>query len=149
MPKGKKLFSFEKPEENSGFLLWQVSMHWQRKIKQALDPLDMTHTQFVLLAALAWLSQFEGEVYQIDVARHAKIDKMMTSKIVKTLIRKKVLITKDSQVDSRAKYLLFTPAGFTLFEQALRKVEQVDEQFFAKLDNDALSFRQMMQKLME
>ena len=149
MPGDKKLFSFEKPEENPGFLLWQVSMHWQRKIKQALAPLDMTHTQFVLLAALAWLSQSEGEVYQIDVANHAQIDKMMTSKMIKTLVRKGVIRTQTSRADSRAQHLRFTEAGSTLFEQALRKVEQADHQFFADLGDDAPTFQQMMRKLME
>ena len=149
MKEHKKLFSFEKPEENAGFLLWQVSMHWQRKMKQALAPLDLTHTQFVLLAALAWLSQSEEEVYQIDIANHAKVDKMMTSKVIKSLVQKKIITAKDSQVDSRAKYLTFTNEGLTLFEQALRTVEQVDRQFFADLGSKAVSFRQMMQKLME
>ena len=149
MSPNRKLFSFERPEENSGFLLWQVSMHWQRKIKQALDPLDMTHTQFVLLAALAWLLQSEGEVYQTDVANHAKIDRMMTSKIIKTLTQKDIIRTKNSAVDSRAKQLRFTEAGLTRFERALRIVEQTDRAFFAELGDDTAAFQPMLRKLME
>ena len=55
----KKLvnFQFQRPEDSPGYVLWQLTMAWQRLIKQQLDPLDLTHTQFVLLAALAWLSR--------------------------------------------------------------------------------------------
>jgi hypothetical protein len=38
------------PDKSPGFLLWQVTLRWQRKVTIALAPLDLTHVQFVLLA---------------------------------------------------------------------------------------------------
>jgi len=34
MKLGDNTFSIEKPEESSGFLLWQVTNLWQREIKK-------------------------------------------------------------------------------------------------------------------
>jgi len=52
-------FQFKSPNDSPGYLLGQVTMLWQRKQKRVLDPLDLTQTQFVLLAALGWLSKKE------------------------------------------------------------------------------------------
>lgn len=41
------------PATSPGFLLWHVTLRWQRAITAALRPLDLTHVQFVLLAS-AW-----------------------------------------------------------------------------------------------
>ena len=43
------------PEDSPGFLLWHVTLRWQRDIAAALAPLDLTHVQFVLLATTWWL----------------------------------------------------------------------------------------------
>ena len=48
---------FAEPEENAGFMIWQVSMLWQRKLKNGLDKFGITHAQFLLLASLNHLSQ--------------------------------------------------------------------------------------------
>jgi hypothetical protein len=49
-------FSVEKAEDSSGFLLWQVTNLWQREIKKALEPYGITHSQFVLMASIHWLT---------------------------------------------------------------------------------------------
>ena len=51
----KSDFIFEKPEESTGFLLWQVTNLWQREIKKALEKYGLTHSQFVLIASMYWL----------------------------------------------------------------------------------------------
>jgi hypothetical protein len=55
-------FSVQKAEDSSGFLLWQVTNLWQREIKKALSPFDLTHSQFVILANTHWLSLQKTEV---------------------------------------------------------------------------------------
>ncbi|MEM9831611.1 MAG: MarR family winged helix-turn-helix transcriptional regulator [Bacteroidota bacterium] len=145
----KNIFPFEKPEENSGFLLWQVTMCWQRQMKQALDKLGLTHTQFVLLAALQWLSQNQSEVYQIEVAHHAQVDKMMTSKIVKTLVSKQFVKTQNSKQDKRAKPLILTAQGNKILQNALTVVKKVDTDFFSSLRSKEAEYQRMMQLLMK
>ena len=144
----KNIFSFKKPEENAGFLLWQVTMRWQRTVKQQLGTLGITHTQFVVMAALQWLSTEQQEVYQTDVAHHAQIDKMMTSKIFKTLETKNIVLSTPGQNDKRARAVRFTDSGRTLFKQSLTIVETTDRHFFSALDDQEPLFVAAMQTLM-
>jgi hypothetical protein len=72
-------FQFEKAEDSSGFLLWQVTNLWQREIKKALEKFDLTHSQFVLLASIHWLTLAKQDVTQILLSTHTKIDPMTTS----------------------------------------------------------------------
>ena len=58
-------FHFKSPNDSPGYLLAHLTMLWQRKQKKILDPLDLTHTQFVLLAALGWLSREDNVVTQV------------------------------------------------------------------------------------
>jgi MarR family transcriptional regulator, organic hydroperoxide resistance regulator len=45
-------FGFDRPEDSHGFLLWQTTMIWQRQIKQALEPYNISHAQFVIMATV-------------------------------------------------------------------------------------------------
>ena len=45
------------PNDSPGFLLWHATLRWQRGVAQALAPLDLTHVQFVLLAATSTWAQ--------------------------------------------------------------------------------------------
>jgi len=46
----------ERPEQSPGFLLWHVTLGWQRDVTASLKPLGLTHVQFVLLATTWWPS---------------------------------------------------------------------------------------------
>ena len=50
---------YQNYNESTGLLFWQSSMLWQRKVKQALQSYDLTHTQFVILAVIEELSEQE------------------------------------------------------------------------------------------
>lgn len=140
-------FSFEKPEESNGYLLWQLTMLWQRKMKRALDELDLTHTQFVLLAALGWLAKQNGTVTQVDIANHSNTDRMMVSKVLRTLQDKNFITKREHKTDTRAKSILLTQIGQDKLQKALRIVSQVDSDFFAILKSDEKRFNQDMQTL--
>ena len=62
-------FSVKTAEESSGFLLWQVTTLWQRKVRQALVQYDLTHSQFVLLTCLHWLLIHNQDVTQIVLSK--------------------------------------------------------------------------------
>ena len=148
MTSEKNMFSFEKPEDNAGFLLWQVTMRWQRRVKHQLDTLGITHTQFVVMAALQWLSTQQKEVYQIDVAHHAQIDKMMTSKVFKTLEAKEIVLSTPGQGDKRTRAVRFTDSGRIVFKRSLAIVETTDRHFFSALGDQESPFVAAMQTLM-
>jgi len=126
-------FHFKQPEESPGFLLWQVTMLWQRKMNRVLDPLDLTHTQFVLLASLGWLLKNNDQVTQVDIANHSNTDRMMVSKVLRTLENKSYIERREHPVDTRAKIITLTKNGEKILRKALKAVEQTDNLFFSPL----------------
>lgn len=126
-------FPFQAPEESSGYLLWQVTMAWQRAMKKELDKLDVTHTQFVLMAALGWLSKANTAVTQIEIAQHSNTDRMMVSKVLRTLEAKQYVVRANHEVDTRAKIIKLTPQGHDILKKALVVVKDVDDSFFGML----------------
>lgn len=140
-------FHFQKPEESSGYLLWQLTMLWQRKMKKALDTLDITHTQFVLLAALAWLSKEQKSVTQVDIANHSKTDRMMVSKVLRTLQSKGFITRQEHQTDTRAKEIRLTESGKIVTQKALILVEETDQAFFEILESEMGKFNHQMLSL--
>jgi DNA-binding MarR family transcriptional regulator len=134
-------FNFGIPEENSGYLLWQLTMLWQRKMKKALDELDLTHTQFVLLAALGWLSKIQRSVTQVDIANHSNTDRMMVSKVLRTLQAKEYIHRHEHETDTRAKQIKLTSKGQSILQNALAIVENVDNSFFGYLKENESDFK--------
>lgn len=145
--KEEKVFGYEKADESPGFLLWQVSNLWQRELKKALTKFDLTHTQFVLLASLYWLSQRQ-EVTQVALSEHAKTDKMMTSKVLRTLEAKKLVQRREHQTDTRAKEVEITPQGLSILKEAVNVVEAFDRYFFSPASEGNQSFIQQMNALL-
>jgi DNA-binding MarR family transcriptional regulator len=141
-------FHFKSPEESPGYLLGQITTLWQRKQKRALDPLDLTQTQFVLLTALAWLSKENDNVTQIDIANQGNADRMMVSKVLRTLEAKKFVTRKEHQTDTRAKSISLTSSGASVLQKALTAVENADLEFFS-LDKDITDFNSTMDQLIK
>lgn len=148
MPK-KIEFHFKKPEDSPGYLLGQLTMLWQRKQKRVLDPLDLTHTQFVLLCALAWLSRESDQVTQVDIANQGNADRMMVSKVLRTLEEKKFITRHEHLTDTRAKTIKLTPEGEKVLQKAIVSVESVDLEFFNKLGTGLRTFNSTMAALIE
>jgi DNA-binding MarR family transcriptional regulator len=143
------IFNYTHPEESSGYLLWQLTMLWQRKMKKELDKIDLTHTQFVVLAVLAWLSGTNKVVTQIDIASHAKTDRMMTSKVLMTLQDKGFIERTEHLTDTRAKSVIITDSGLHIIRQAAQIVDIVDKDFFGFIKKDSESFNKSMIELLK
>lgn len=142
-------FHFKSPDDSPGYLLGQVTMLWQRKIKKVLDPLNLTQTQFVLLAALGWLSKKNKTVTQVDIANQSNADRMMVSKVLRTLQEKKFISRREHETDTRAKVIKLTNEGAKVLQQALTAVEKADIDFFSVLDKKLTLFNQYMIDLTE
>src|SRR5690554_4049256 len=150
MSKQNKIeFKFKSPSESPGYLLGQVTMLWQRKLKKVLDFLNLTQTQFVLLAALAWLSKNNNAVTQVDIANQSNADRMMVSKVLRTLQDKKFISRQEHETDTRAKIVKLTNDGAKVLQQALTAVENADIEFFSVLESSLPSFNQNMVNLTE
>lgn len=142
-------FKFKSPNESPGYLLGQLTLLWQRKLKKVLDPLDLTQTQFVLLAALGWLSRENDNVTQVDIANQGNADRMMVSKVLRTLERKRFISRQEHQTDTRAKVIKLTDAGAEILQEALTAVENADIAFFSVIGENLTSLNQNMVELIE
>jgi MarR family transcriptional regulator, organic hydroperoxide resistance regulator len=126
-------FSVDKPEDSSGFLLWQVTNLWQREIKKALEPYGLTHSQFVLMASIHWLALHKVDVTQIVLSTHTKIDPMTTSTVLRTLQQRGFIQRQEHSTDTRAKTVAMTDEGKKIIKKAVVTVEKFDHQFFSTL----------------
>lgn len=144
----EQIFQFASPDDSPGFLLWQVSNLWQRKMKAGLSSLGLTHVQFVLLAGIVWLNQQDESVTQAALAAHAKTDVMMTSKVLRTLEQKNLVKRETHTTDTRAKSLTTTNQGYQLFKEAIRIVDRIDNEFFEVPDCQLKDFNSCLQAVL-
>ena len=124
------VFGFDKPEDSPGFLLWQTTVTWQRLIKKALDPYNIAHAQFVILAITFWFDSRNQEVSQGLIIRQSKLDKMTVSKSLKKLVAEGYVKRMEHKEDTRAKSVFLTKKGKTLISKLIPIVENIDEDFF-------------------
>ena len=121
---------FAGPGQSPGFLLWRISNAWQRRQRAALQPLGLTHSQFVVLAVAVWFGGSE-KLTQARLAELCGIDPMSTSQIVRALQAAGLLERREHDEDSRAKTVEVTTAGREKARAASAVVEKTDEEFFA------------------
>lgn len=125
------------PERSPGFLLWHISTTWRSSIEAILKPIGLTHPQFVVLAALGWLTR-DGEcVTQASIGKMAGLDPNTTSQIIRGL-EQKGLIQRKTSSDGRAKNPFLTRKGTDILAKALPAVERTDAQFFKTLTKKEL-----------
>ncbi|WP_316742169.1 MarR family winged helix-turn-helix transcriptional regulator [Pedobacter antarcticus] len=148
MEEQSQVFSYIEPEENSGYLLWQVTMQWQLSMNRALGKMDLTLTQFSLMAGLYWLSK-KQTVTQQQLADYANTDKMMTSKVLMVLEKKEIVERIKDPGDSRAKQLIITDKGTQTLREAYHIVQQVDELFFKTVIKDKVIFDDLLKRLIK
>jgi DNA-binding MarR family transcriptional regulator len=118
------------PDDSPGFLLWHVTLRWQRDMAAALAPLDLTHVQFVLLATTWWLNSHDQLPNQLAVARQAGTDVKMTSQVLRTLEAKALITREVDAADTRARRIRVTDRGAALAREAIAAVELADAMFF-------------------
>lgn len=119
------------PAESPGFLLWHVTLRWQRAIATALAPYDLTHVQFVLLACTYWLAEHGETPNQLAVAAQAGTDVKMTSQVLRRLERQGLVERRTDARDTRAKLVSVTHRGRTVAIEAIECVEGADADFFS------------------
>lgn len=142
-------FIFKSPDTSPGYLLGQLTLLWQRKLKKVLDPLDLTHTQFILLTSIAWLTNKSENITQVEIANLNNFDRMMVSKVLRTLETKKLITRQEHSTDTRAKIVKLTTNGKKILQTALTKVENADIEFFSSIDKNLSNLNSYMQTLIK
>lgn len=122
------------PSDSPGFLLWRVTLRWQRTMTRALAPLHLTHTQFVLLAAVWWLSS-EGRLpSEQQLARLAGTDVATTGAELDELAARELLVRSSDPIDPDDPVFGITGAGSALAERSILVVEAADQEFFEPVE---------------
>jgi DNA-binding MarR family transcriptional regulator len=132
------------PAASPGFLLWHLTLAWQRAVAAALAPLELTHVQFALLACAWWLEEQGCTPNQLQLAAQAGTDVKMTSQVVRRLEAKGLIQRTVDPVDTRARRLRPTRDGARLARRAIVAVEDVDARFF---DREANVMTPILQRL--
>lgn len=127
-------FGFQRPEDSPGFLLWQTTVVWQRRIKQSLEEYNLSHSQFVILAILLWLEENKQPQTQSIIIQLSKLDKMTVSKALKVLVSLSLVSRKECLEDTRAKLVELTSKGKKLVSKLIPIVEDIDKDFFSNLN---------------
>jgi DNA-binding MarR family transcriptional regulator len=118
------------PMLSPGFWLHHAALVWRAELDTRLRPLGLTPTQFMLLASAGWLEHTSGPPTQQAVAEQAGADRMMTSKIVRTLEERGLLERRQDAADGRAVRLTLTADGRTLVRKATAIARDLDTEFF-------------------
>lgn len=129
-----KISEFEGPGHSPGFLLWQVSTSWRRKIETKLSEYNLTHSQFVILAVLGWLTRNGDNINQAALAKYSKLDINMTSQVMRRLEKSNLISREYIEGDERSKYAKPTKEGKKLIKKVIPVVEEVDREFFRNID---------------
>ena len=140
-------FGFDKPKDSPGFLLWQTTILWQRKIKQSVEEYGISHAQFVVMAISMWHHTQNLSAKQANIIAMSKLDKMTVSKALKQLANKGYLIRIEDKDDNRAKEIQLTETGKKLICTLVPIVETIDEEFFQPLGQQHATFQKLLSKI--
>ncbi len=119
------------PLMSPGFWLHHAALEWRQRLDRALRPLGLTPTQFNLLGSTGWLDRTRPlPPTQQQVADHAGADRMMASKVLRTLEERGLVTREPDPGDARSLRLRLTPDGRRVTSQAVRLALAVDEELF-------------------
>lgn len=136
------------PSDSPGFLLWRISNTWQREQRAALQPLGLTHTQFVMLAVATWFGA-EEPLTQKRLSELTGSDPMTTSQVVRALLASGHFERRAHPTDTRAKIISASDSGRELAQKAVIVVEAVDRKFFEPLADNQHNLVGLFQQLLE
>lgn len=138
---------YPKLSQKPGFLLWQISIEWQRLQREALANLDLTHVQFVLLATIQSLETKNETLSQVKLASIANVDAMMTSHVLRSLEKRGLVKREKNPTDTRAMVLSSTDEGRNLLNKASKIVDEVDLKYLARAGEDTQDLVAKLKKL--
>lgn len=111
--------------------MWRTSLAWQRSITAALEPVGLTHSQFVILSCTAWLEEHSGSSNQAMIAAQAGMDVKTVSQVLRRLEQAGLVSRQQAPNDARARIVRTTVTGRDVGDRATRLVEDTDDAYFA------------------
>jgi DNA-binding MarR family transcriptional regulator len=119
------------PNAFAGYLVWQLAGKWERHVNQQLKGWNTNQGEAFHLITLIIRLQSEPEVTQVELARCTGGSIMNTSKIVRSLERKR-WVTRAPAKDPRAKRLAVTAAGMKITLELTHVLNAANQSFFGR-----------------
>jgi len=138
------IFDIQTPQQSVGFQFWKLHQKWQKRVLKALEPYHITHTQFVMMASIAWYEEQGIQPSQAQVTQLMSIDKMAFSKAVRQLEERGLVKRKQSKKDARIKALSLTKKSLIIMPQAILAIEFVDKEIFGMLGERKQTFNKIL-----
>jgi DNA-binding MarR family transcriptional regulator len=118
---------------STGFLVWHLSLRWQLQLSRALAHLDITHTDYAVLASLHGLAASGVQPNQRELADVSGLEPMYVSRLVRALQRAGLVARSRRPADPRAYELSLTPRGIAVVTAARRIVVDLEARRLAAL----------------
>lgn len=140
----KTVFKEKDADDSPGFLLFKITVLWQKKLGIIFNDLGIQQTQYAILASLKFYEEKNEKCTQAFLVEHARIDKMTLSKSVRQLEKSGLVRRKQSEEDARAVIVGLTSKGRKLVSEAVQRIEDADESFFQYLsEKQRSSFKEI------
>lgn len=130
----KTVFREKNADDSPGFLLFRITVLWQKKLGIIFNDLKIQQTQYAILASLKYFEEKNEKCTQAFLVEHARIDKMTLSKSVRQLEKTGLVKRAQSDEDARAVLVQLTQRGRNLVTEAVGRIEDADELFFHYLN---------------
>lgn len=134
-------------ETIAGFLLWQVSKLWQRRLALSLRDVGLPPTQAVILANVLRLGEEGREVTQSTLSKATKVDRMTASQTLRALEEKRLITRRSSATDSRTNQIRLTELGRERALEAIARLAAAHHAFFRLLKRDERQMVSYLQRL--
>ncbi len=114
---------------------------------KVLEPAGLTHTQYVFLSVLQSLESKRQKSTQNDLAKLTDSGVTMTSHVLHTLQKRRLIERKHTSGDERAKYPKLLPAGKQLIKKVEKIMDKFEQEYFFPINNDFDDFLQCLKDL--
>ena len=117
------------PHTSPGYWLHHAALVWRQACETGLG--ETTYPQFNVLSAVGLLTGREGVApTQQEVADFARMDRMMTSKVVRALEDRGLLTRSADPADARRQRLALTEPGRSALRVCIAAARKADEEIF-------------------
>ncbi|WP_394615666.1 MarR family winged helix-turn-helix transcriptional regulator [Lentzea sp. JNUCC 0626] len=123
-------------EPTPGHLVWRLAMKWRTAVDRALDPLGLTHAQYVVLSSLVALDRPS----QRELAEWAGLEPLYVSKLARSLEAAGFITRVRDSVDTRTMRLALSPRGLEVVEPAITTVRAVMDRLLTPLGDRTSAF---------
>ncbi|MCU1414357.1 MAG: putative HTH-type transcriptional regulator YdcH [Microbacteriaceae bacterium] len=118
------------PLASPGYWLRRAAQRWRRELGVLLRHLDLTPTQFDVIAATSWLGKTGSAPTQQEIAEFSGNDRMMTSKVLRGLEARGLVARRP---EGRVIRLSVTPSGREVVTAATAIARGLDADFFSRV----------------